>query len=111
MPEALKSIAQTSLTTTSLTALYTVPASTSVALSTIAVTNRHTSLTCTYDLAHSPSGAAISNAHYFVYNATIAPNDAVFLTIGLTAAATDVINVRAGTANQLSINLWGVEKT
>ena len=111
MPETLKSIAQTDLTTTSLTAVYTVPSSTSVALSTIAVTNRHTSLSCTYDLAHSPAGASIANAHYFVYGATLAANDSVFLTIGLTAATTDVIRARAGTANQLSVNLWGVEKT
>ena len=111
MPETLKSIAQTDLTTTVLTAVYTVPASTSVALSTIAVTNRHTSLSCTFDLAHSPSGASIANAHYFAMGETLAASTSVYLTIGLTAATTDVIRARAGTANQLSINLWGVEKT
>jgi hypothetical protein len=111
MPEALKSIAQTDLTTTSLTTVYTVPASTSVALSTIAVTNRHTSLSCTYNLAHSPAGASVANAHYFAYGETLAASTSVYLTIGMTMATTDVLRAQAGTANQLSINLWGIEKT
>lgn len=110
MAEALQSVAQTDLTTTSLTTVYTVPSSTSVALSTIAVANR-TSSAVTYRLAHSPAGASIANAHYFAYDATIGANDAILLTIGLTAATTDVIRAQAGTANALSINLWGVLKT
>lgn len=110
MAEALQSIAQTDLTTTSLTAVYTVPSSTSVALSTIAVANR-TSSAVTLRLAHSPAGAAIANAHYFAYDTSVAGNDSIFLTIGMTAATTDVIRAQAGTANALSVNLWGVVKT
>lgn len=111
MAETLKNLGQTDLTTTSLTSVYTVPSSTSAALSTIAVTNRHTSLSCTYTLAHSPAGASIANAHYFAYQSTLAPKDSIFLTLGITMATTDVLRAQAGTANQLSINVWGVEKT
>lgn len=112
MAETLKNLGQADLTSTSLSAVYTVisPA-TSAALSTIAVTNRHTSLSCTFDLAHSPAGASISNAHYFAMGETLAASTSVYLTLGITMATTDVLRARAGTANQLSVNVWGVEKT
>ena len=111
MAETLKNLGQADLTSTSLSAVYTVPSATSAALSTIAVTNRHTSLSCTFDLAHSPAGASISNAHYFAMGETLAASTSVYLTLGITMATTDVLMARAGTANQLSVNVWGVEKT
>lgn len=111
MPETLKSLGQTDLTTTSLTTVYTVPSATSVAISTIGVCNRHTSLSCTYTLAHRPAGASISNAHYFVYQSSLAANETALLTIGMTMATTDVLSAQAGTANQLTVQAWGVEKT
>ena len=111
MPETLKSLGQTDLTTTSLTTVYAPSTSLSAAISTVAVCNRHTSLSCTYTLAHRPGGASIANAHYLVYQSSLAANESAFLTIGMTMAGGDVLSAQAGTANQLTVQAWGVEKT
>jgi hypothetical protein len=57
-----------------------------------------------------PSGATIANEHYIVYENIVNAGDAVFLTLGLTLAATDVVTVRAGTAD-MSFSLFGSELT
>jgi hypothetical protein len=55
-----------------------------------------------------PLGATLANQHYIAYDATVAANDTVSLTIGVTLAATDVVTVYGSTAN-LSINIFGAE--
>jgi hypothetical protein len=54
------------------------------------------------------AGSALSNEEYIAYDATVAANDTVSLTIGVTLGAADVITVYASTAN-LSVNIFGAE--
>jgi hypothetical protein len=55
-----------------------------------------------------PAGATLANQHYIVYDNFVNAGDAVFLTLGITLAATDVVTVRAGTAD-MSFSLFGSE--
>jgi len=90
------------------TALYTVPSATSAVVSTLSVCNRGVSTT--FRVAVRPAGATLANQHYIVYDNFVNAGDAVFLTLGITLAATDVVTVRAGTAD-MSFSLFGSEIT
>ena len=110
MATAYKTLGQLDLTTTSLTDLYTVPASTETVVSTVVIANRNASAT-TFRLAVRVDGDAISNRHYLAFDVPVAANDSTTLTLGFTMAATDVLSVQAGDANRLSINAFGAEVT
>ena len=88
--------------------LYTVPSATSAVVSTLSVCNRGVSTT--FRVAVRPAGATLANQHYIVYDNVVNAGDAVFLTLGITLAATDVVTVRAGTAD-MSFSLFGSELT
>jgi hypothetical protein len=88
--------------------LYTVPSATSAVVSTLSVCNRGVSTT--FRVAVRPAGATLANQHYIVYDNVVNAGDAVFLTLGITLAATDVVTVRAGTAG-MSFSLFGSEIT
>jgi hypothetical protein len=90
------------------TALYTVPSATSAVVSTLSVCNRGVSTT--FRVAVRPAGATLANQHYIVFDNYVNAGDAVFLTLGITLAATDVVTVRAGTAD-MSFSLFGSEIT
>jgi hypothetical protein len=90
------------------TSLYTVPSATSAVVSTLSVCNRGVSTT--FRVAVRPAGASIANQHYIVYENVVNAGDAVFLTLGITLAATDVVTVRAVTAD-MSFSLFGSEIT
>ena len=90
------------------TALYTVPSATSAVVSTLSICNRGVSTT--FRPAVRPAGATLANQHYIVYDNIVSAGDAVFLTLGITLAATDVVTVRAGTAD-MSFSLFGSEIT
>ena len=90
------------------TALYTVPSATSAVVSTLSVCNRGVSTT--FRVAVRPAGATLANQHYIVYDNAVNAGDAVFLTLGMTLAATDVVTIRAGTAD-MSFSLFGSELT
>lgn len=89
--------------------LGTVPSGKSWVVSTISVCNEGASAT-TFRVAVRPAGATIDPKHYVAYDATVEGNDSVFLTLGITLAATDVITVRAGTAT-VAFNAFGSEIT
>lgn len=108
MPAAYKVLGQSNPSATTLTTLYTVPSATSAVASSITVCNLGVSTT--YRVAVRPAGAAIANQHYVVYDASINAGDSVFLTLGLTLAATDVVSVFAGTST-LAFQLHGSEIT
>jgi hypothetical protein len=88
--------------------LYTVPSATSAVVSTLSVCNRGVSTT--FRVAVRPAGATLADEHYIVYDNYVNAGDAVFLTLGITLAATDVVTVRAGTAD-MSFSLFGSEIT
>lgn len=109
MAQTHKVLGQSNPSATTLTTLYTVPSSTQAIGSTLTVANLG-STAATYRIACRASGAAISNSHYLAYDATVAGNDTVLLTLGVTLAATDVVSVYASTAT-VAFNLFGVEIT
>ena len=109
MALAHKVLGQSNPAVTTLTTLYTVPASTQAIASTLSICNIGT-VSTTYRVAVRPAGAAIANQHYLAYDAVVSANDAILLTLGIALATTDVISVYAGTAN-ISFSVFGVEIT
>lgn len=101
-----KVLAQSAPAATTNTDVYTVPASTSAILSTLTICNRGAS--SSFRIAVRPAGATLANQHYIVYDNYVNQYDTVFLTLGITLAATDVVTVYAGNAN-LSFSLFGSE--
>jgi glucose-6-phosphate dehydrogenase assembly protein OpcA len=109
MSTAYKVLGQSAPAATTDTNLYTVPASTQAVVSTIAVCNRAAS-TSTFRIAVRPAGETIANQHYLIFDVTVAASDSIFLTIGATLNASDVITVRSSSAN-LSFSVFGSEIT
>jgi len=91
---------------TTQTTLYTVPAATQAVCSTLAICNRGASTT--FRIAVQPAGASLISQMYIAYDAAINANDSVYLTLGVTLAATDLISIYANTAN-VSFSLFGSE--
>ena len=111
MASSYKVLGQLDLTSSTLTTLYTVPASTETVISTIVIANRATA-SDTFRLALRTDGDAISDKHYLAYDVPVAANDSTTLTLGVAMQATDVLSVAAaGTASELSINAFGAEVT
>jgi glucose-6-phosphate dehydrogenase assembly protein OpcA len=109
MPVNYKVLGQSAPAATTATTLYTVPAATETVVSTIVVANR-AATAATYRLAVRLNGATLANQHYIAYDVTIAANDSVALTMGLTLDPAEVLQVYASTAN-LSFNAFGSEIT
>ena len=102
-----KVLGQSNPAATTLTTLYTVPASTQAIASTLSICNIGT-VSTTYRIAVRPAGASIVNQHYLAYDTVVSANDTILLTLGIALATTDVISVYAGTAN-VSFSVFGVE--
>ena len=109
MANTLKVLGQQNPSATTLTTLYTVPASTSTVASSIVVCNRSSTAT-SFRVAIRPAGAAIANEHYIYYDCPIGSNGTFIATIGITLATTDVVSVYATLAT-LSFNLFGQENS
>ena len=107
MPTTYKVLGQSNPSATTATTLYTVPASTQAVVSTIVIANL-TATAATFRIAVRPGGATLANQHYIAYDVTVGASDSTVLTLGLTLDATDVITVRASTAN-LSFSAYGSE--
>ena len=107
MPTTYKVLGQVAPSATTLTTLYTVPASTQAVVSTISVCNQSASAT-TFRIAIRVAGAGISGEDYIAYDSTISGNNTTFITVGITLAATDVISVYS-TAATVSFNAFGSE--
>lgn len=108
MANAYKVLGQIAPSATTATAIYTVPSATEAVVSSIVVCNRSTA--ATFRISVRPDGAALSNEHYIAYDADIAANDTVILTIGVTMDATDILEAYASSAN-LSFSAFGTEIT
>lgn len=109
MPIAYKVLGQSAPSATTNTDIYTVAASTQVVISSIVVTNRGTAST-TFRIAVRPNAATLANQHYIAFDTTIAANDVVALSLGITVDAADVVTVYGGNAN-LTFSLYGTEIT
>lgn len=109
MPTAYKVLGQIAPSATTATGIYTVPSATEAVVSSVSVCNRGTG-SAQYRLSVRPNGASLANQHYLVYDATIAGNDTLILTIGVTMDATDVLEAYASTGD-LSFQAYGSEIT
>lgn len=107
MPTVYKVLGQSAPSATTDTTLYTVPAATETIVSTITVANRGTA-TANIRIAIRPNGTAIANQHYIAYDVLLEGNSVQTYTLGLTLDATDVITVRASTADT-TFNAYGSE--
>jgi len=106
MATTYKVLGQSAPSATTATTLYTVPSATQTVCSTLAICNRGASTT--FRVAVRPTGTALANQHYIVYDNYVEQGDSVFLTLGISLGATDVVTVYAGTAD-LSFSLFGSE--
>ena len=107
MSEALKVLGQVAAAATTDTTLYTVPAATETVVSSIVAANR-SSTPATIRVAVRPNGEAIADKHYLAYDLALAANAVEAFRLGITLDATDVITVRASTAN-VSFSAFGSE--
>ena len=109
MATALKVLGQSAPSATTLTTLYTVPASTEVSTSSIVVCNRSSTATA-FRVAVRPGGAGISDEHYLYYDVAIPGNDTFVTTIGVSMETLTVVSVYATLAT-LSFSIYGQEIT
>lgn len=107
MPTTYKVLGQSNPSATTLTTLYTVPASTQTVVSTITVSNQ-AATAATYRIAVRVAGASITASQYIAYDVSLPANASDTLTLGLTLGATDVISVYASSAT-MSFNAYGSE--
>lgn len=107
MPQTHKVLGQVSPSAATLTSLYACPSGTQAVCSTLTICNT-TATAMTYRVAVRPAGAAISTQHYIVSDSSVAAYDSVFLTLGISLAATDVVSVYASAAGA-AFSLFGVE--
>ena len=109
MAQTHKVLGQSNPAAATLTTLYTTPASTQSICSTLSICNTSATST-TFRVAVRPSGASIATSQYLAYDTSISGNDSVFLTLGISLAATDIISIYSAT-NTLAFSLFGVEIT
>src|SRR5438552_13050432 len=87
MAETLKVLAQVSLVASTLTDVYTVPASTTTAVSSIVVCNQD-AFSATFRLSVAVLGAADDPKQYLYYDTEIPANDTFVAKIGITLGYT-----------------------
>ena len=109
MPNTFKILGQSAPSANTDTTLYTAPASSQVLQNVLWVCNRGTT-SATFRVAFRPNGATIANEHYVVFDTTVAGNDSYPVKDLPPIDASDVVTVRASTAN-LSFTLGGCEIT
>jgi len=109
MAQTHKVLGQVNPAAATLTTLYTVPGSSQTICSTLSICNASGTST-TFRVAVRPAGASIDTSQYLAYDTIISGNDSVFLTLGISLAATDIVSVYS-TTNTLAFSLFGVEIT
>lgn len=109
MAIAYKVLGQSEPAATTATTLYTVPSATQAVCSTLSVCNRHTAA-ATFRVSVRINGAAQTDAAYVCYDAPIAAKDTLFLTVGFTLGAGDVVTVYSSQGDQ-AFQLFGSEIT
>lgn len=109
MAQTYKVLAQANPAATTLTAIYTVPAATAAIISSVIVANRSSSAR-TFRISVAVAGAADDPKQYLAYDMNLPANDTIFLLLGVTLAATDVLKAYVS-AQDVAINVFGVEHT
>ena len=89
--------------------LYLVPASTSAIVSTITVCNREAAAN-TFRISTKTDNSAVADTDYIAYDTSIAANDTVTLTLGITLQTGAEISVGASD-NNVTFQAFGTEIT
>lgn len=74
------------------------PASGAIVVSTLVVCNR-TNATKTFRVSARPNGTALASQHYLAYDTAVPANDSVVMTLGITLASTEVLEVYGSDTN------------
>jgi len=109
MAQTYKVLAQADPAATTATTVYTVPAATTAVISSVVIANRSGSAQ-TFRLYVRVAAAVLADTQYLAYDMNLPANDTIFLQLGLTLAATDLLCAYVS-AQQVSINVFGVENT
>jgi|TARA_E500000318_G_C3531608_1_gene200774 hypothetical protein len=109
MANAYKILGQIADASANDVALYLVPSSTEAVVSSIVVANRE-SATNTFRIATKTDNSGVANTDYVAYDATIAANDTIALTLGVTLQTGAEISVGASDAN-VTFQAYGTEIT
>ena len=109
MPASYKVLGQSSPAATTVGTAYTVPASTSTIVSSVTVANT-SGAARTYRLAVVKSGGTLGAANYLQYDSSLAAAAGTALTLGLTLATGDMVQVYAS-GTGVAFNIFGVELT
>ena len=89
---------------------YAVPASTSAIISSVVVANRASSAK-TFRISVYPSGGSgTADASYLAYDTSVAANDVVTMTLGITLATGESLQLYGEDTN-ISINAFGTQIT
>ncbi len=107
MADVIKILNQLAAASATEEELYTVPNVTVTTVSTLVICNR-TAGNLTFRVSVSVNDVATANKDYLFYDAPIAANGTVTVTIGMTLGQNDTIRTYAS-ATGLSFNLFGVE--
>ena len=107
MATTYKVLGQVKPTATTATTLYTCPSATQTVVSSLTVCNQ-AATAGSFRVAIRPNGATLSGEHYLAYDAVIAANSFISLTLGLTIDASDVVTVYSASAD-VSFNAYGSE--
>jgi len=102
-----KVLGQVNPTASTVTTLYQAPAYVNTVISTITVCNQG-SVATTFTIAVRPANATLTPQHYLNYNTSLQPYDTVLITIGITLATTDVIDISSASGN-VSFTAFGSE--
>jgi len=108
MPQIFKVLGQSNPSVNTNTDVYTVPASNSTVVSSIAICNANTTANVNYSIAIRPAGATLAQKHYIAANAVVGFLDTIVLTSGLTLGNGDVVTVFT-TGALTSFSLFGSE--
>jgi hypothetical protein len=109
MANSYKTLGQSNPSAATLTALYKAPAATQAIVSSITIANRSATATA-FRISIGVADVADSNEQYYAYDAVIAGNEVITLTLGIGMQPTDELRCYATLAT-LSFNATGVEIT
>lgn len=107
MTEILQVLGQIVPIANTLTALYTVPSSTSASISSIIVCNQNNTIVL-FRIAVAVSGTVDSSKQYLYFDLPLDSNDTFIATVGISLATGDIVRVLSNTDN-VSFNIFGVE--
>ena len=107
MATTYKVLGQITPNAASATTLYTVPAATQTVVSTLIACNQDTA-TCTIRVAVRPNGETLASKHYLAFEVTLAAQQTITFTLGITADASDVLTIQSSNA-VTSFNAFGSE--